>query len=174
MGRFHRILPLLGGLAVLQASLPAPGVPRLDLSTYPPVAPGLVRWVIQLPGVLPPAADPALSPDPADWRVELLVGRELALDCNRRQLQGQITAQPLPALGTSLFRVSGGEAVISTRMACPGEQDRRRGFVTLAAPPTVLPYNASLPIVVDAPRGVEVRWRLWKAERQQQRARPQP
>ncbi|MEB3350833.1 MAG: ecotin family protein [Cyanobacteriota bacterium] len=35
-----------------------------------------------------------------------------------------------------------------------------------------MPYNASLPIVVYAPKDLEVRWRLWKAERRQQRAQP--
>jgi ecotin len=34
----------------------------------------------------------------------------------------------------------------------------------------VVPYNASRPIVVDAPRPLELRWRLWKAEAQERPA----
>jgi len=34
----------------------------------------------------------------------------------------------------------------------------------------VVPYKVSLPIVVYAPRDLEVRWRLWKAEKQQRPA----
>jgi ecotin len=34
----------------------------------------------------------------------------------------------------------------------------------------VVPYNVSLPIVIYAPEDVQVRWRLWKAEREQREA----
>lgn len=169
-----RLLPLFTALAVLPSSLPALGVPRLDLRAYPPAAAGTVRWVIQLPGVLRPSPDPSLSPDPADWRVELLVGREQTVDCNLRQLQGEIQAESVPGWGYSLYRVLGGGNAITTRMACPAGTAQERRFISLSGPATLVPYNASLPIVVDAPRGLQVRWRLWKAERQQQQARQQP
>lgn len=173
VGYLPRLLPLFTALAVLPGSPPALAVPRLDLSPYPPPPRGSVRWVIQLPGVLRPNPDVLLSPDPADWRVELLVGREQTLDCNLQQLQGQIRAESVPGWGYTLYRVSGGTVLTSTRMACPPGAPRRRGFITLAGPATLAPYNVSLPIVVDAPRGLQVRWRLWKAERQQQQAWPQ-
>lgn len=170
-----RILPLLAALLALPASLPALAVPRLDLTPYPPPSPGTVRWVVQLPGVLRPSPDGSrLSPDPADWRVEILVGREQPIACNLEQLQGEIRSETVPGWGYTLYRVSGGGAVASTRMACPPGAPRRPGFITLAGPALLAPYNPSLPIVVDAPRGLQVRWRLWKAERQQQRAWPQP
>ncbi|MFM8260105.1 MAG: ecotin family protein [Vulcanococcus sp.] len=174
VGPLPRLLPLLTALAVLPSSLPALAIPRLDLSGYPPAPAGTVRWVIQLPGVLRPSPDPSLSADPADWRVELLVGREQTLDCNLQRLQGEIQAQSVPGWGTTLYRVSGGSTTASTRMACPPGAPRRQGFVSLAGPPTVVPYSVSLPIVVDAPRGLQVRWRLWKAESRQQLASPQP
>lgn len=169
-----RLLPLLTALAVLPGSLPALAVPRLDLRAYPPPAAGTLRWVIQLPGVLPPSSDPSLSPNPADWRVELLVGQEQTVDCNLRQLQGEIQAESVPGWGYSLYRVLGGGTAITTRMACPAGVTQQRRFISLSGPATFVPYNASLPIVVDAPRGLQVRWRLWKAERRQQQARQQP
>jgi ecotin len=55
-------------------------------------------------------------------------------------------------------------------MACPPDQATRRQFVALGGEPTVVRYNASLPIVVYAPRDLQVRWRLWKAETAQQQA----
>jgi ecotin len=45
--------------------------------------------------------------------------------------------------------------------------------VPLAGEPYLVPYNASLPIVVYAPRDLQVRWRLWKAESRLQNALPQ-
>jgi ecotin len=59
--------------------------------------------------------------------------------------------------------------MISTRMACPPGQPPRRAFLSLAGEPFLVRYNASLPIVVYAPKELEVRWRVWKAE-----TRPRP
>lgn len=91
------------------AAVPAAAVPRLDLKPYPAPAEGEARWVIQVPGVLRPSADPVISPNPADWRVELIVGRELELDCNRQWLRGRIRSESLPGWGYRIYRVSGGE-----------------------------------------------------------------
>jgi ecotin len=157
---------------VLAALAPAAAraIPQLDLKPFPPAAADQVRWVIQLPGVLRPSSDAAISADPADWRVELIVGRELEVDCNRQLLRGQMVAETIPGWGYRLYRVTGGELVASTRMACPPDQPPRRQFVPLAGPPTVVRYNASVPIVIDTPRDLQVRWRLWKAETSQQEA----
>jgi ecotin len=170
-----RVLALAwaGSLALLAGAPAGRAVPRLDLKPYPAPAAGEVRWVIQLPGVLRPSPDPLLSPDPADWRVELIVGRELEVDCNRVLLRGRIRRESVPGWGYTIYRASGGELGPSTRMACPPDQPPRRAFVPLAGPPTVVPYNASLPIVIYAPKDLQVRWRLWKAETRQQEARRQ-
>lgn len=170
----------LGSVAVLLAlvatgagrSSPAAAIPRLDLTPFPAASAGERRWVIQLPGVLEPSPDPAISANPADWRVELIVGRELEVDCNRQILRGRITPEAIPGWGYRYFRVSGGDVIASTKMACPPDQPPRRQFVPLAGEPTVVRYQASFPIVVYAPRDLQVRWRLWKAAANQQEALP--
>ncbi|MCH9714667.1 MAG: ecotin family protein [Cyanobacteria bacterium] len=160
-------LGLVTSLGVPAAAL---AIPRLDLKPYPAAAADQRRWVIQLPGVLRPSGDATISPNPADWRVELIVGRELEVDCNRQLLRGQIASETIPGWGYRLYRVTGGELVAATRMACLPDQPPRRQFVPLAGPPTVVRYNASVPIVIDTPRDLQVRWRLWKAETSQQDA----
>ena len=60
---------LLGAplLLVNPGAMPAArAIPLLDLKPYPAPAAGERRWVIQLPGVLPPTADTAISANPAD------------------------------------------------------------------------------------------------------------
>lgn len=157
---------LLGGSAV--------AIPRLDLSSYPKPVDGDRRWVIQLPGVLPPKSDPALSANPADWRVQLIVGQMVELDCNRQTFGGKLRpVKPAQPGGPVLFRVTDVGQLASTRMACPPDQPRRRAFVPMAGKAFVVPYNASFPIVVDAPRPLELRWRLWRAESQERPARLQ-
>ncbi|MEB3354663.1 MAG: ecotin family protein [Cyanobacteriota bacterium] len=158
-------------LALWAGGLAAVAVPRLDLKGYPPPAAGASRWVIQLPGVLRPSRDPAISANPADWRVELIVGREMTVDCNGPRLNGRIRREIVKGTGTPLYRVVDVGVGPSTRMACPPEQGPRQAFVALGSQPTVVPYNASLPIVIDAPADLQVRWRIWRAETRQQPAR---
>jgi ecotin len=161
---------LATGAAVLVGPIAAGAVPRLDLRPYPAPPAGQNRWVIQLPGVLPPNPDPALSPYPSDWRVELIVGREMEVDCNRRFFTGRIASETIQGWGYKVYRVGNVGPVASTRMACPPGEPKQRVFVTMGAKPFVVPYNASLPIVVYAPQDLEVRWRLWKAAREQRPA----
>ena len=152
------------------AALPGVAIPRLDLTGYPEPAPGLKRWVIQPSGLLPKSADPLISAHPLDWRIQLIVGQTVTLDCNTKRLSGTgMTMRMLPkASGKALFEVKGPVAVISTKMACPDDQPTRTSFLSLGKQPYLVPYNASWPIVVDLPVGTELRWRVWKAETRQQ------
>lgn len=159
-------LLLLGALA----SQAAQAIPRLDLKPYPQPAAGERRWVIQLPGVLPPTSDARISPNPADWRVELIAGKEMTVDCNGPRLKGRIRSETLKGWGYKVYRVSDVGPGPSTRMACPPDRGPRQAFVAIGEKPFVVPYNVSLPIVIYAPKDVQVRWRLWKAEKQQRDA----
>ena len=69
-----------------------------------------------------------------------------------------------------LYSVAGAVKVMSTRMACPPDEPMRESFLGLCSTPYVEPYNTSCPIVIHVPRGLEVRWRLWKAEITQREA----
>ena len=139
--------------------MPAPAAQPLDQRPYPPAAAGQRRWVISVPTTQAAAED---------LRVELVVGRTLLVDCNRHLLQGSVAEESVPGWGYPLYRVKGGSPVVSTRMACP-DQAQRKEFVRLAGSPTLVPVNPRLPIVVVAPADLEVRWRLWRAE-----PRPRP
>ena len=158
-------------LSVL-AALPGVAIPHLNLTGYPEPAPGLKRWVIQPSGLLPKSADPLISAHPLDWRIQLIVGQTVTLDCNTKRLSGSVmTMRILPkATGKALFEVKGPVAVISTKMACPDDRPTRKSFLSLGMQPYLVPYNASWPIVVDLPENVQLRWRVWKAETRQQNA----
>lgn len=148
----------------------AMAIPRLDLKPYPTAAAGQTRWVIQLPGVLPPGTDPRLSPHPSDWRVQLIPGREVRADCNQQTFRGRFRASKLRDLGVSVYSVSDVGPMVTTLMACPPGQAKRSVFVPMGSKPFVVPYNASRPIVVYTPKDLQLRWRLWKAETMQQPA----
>ncbi|MBM5799867.1 MAG: ecotin [Cyanobacteria bacterium K_DeepCast_35m_m2_023] len=161
-----RSVSLAAALGAALLAQPAAAIPRLDLSAYPAPAAGERRWVIQLPGVLPPSHDPALASDPRDWRVQLIVGQTAWVDCNQFSFSARLRAwTPRPG-EQPIYRVDNVGSLLSTKMACPAGQAARKLFVPMAGKPYVVPYNASRPIVIDAPAPIELRWRLWKAERE--------
>ena len=168
LGFLKLALPLL----MVAASAPTAAIPRLDLSGYPAPKQGQKRWVIQPSGLLPKSDDAMISAHPLDWRVQLIVGKEVDDDCNVKRLSGpSLSMQRLPkASGKALFEVTGPVLVLSTRMACTQEQVEGRSFLSLGKQPYLIPYNASWPVVVDLPEGVVLRWRVWKAEIKQQEA----
>ncbi|MBM5815332.1 MAG: ecotin [Cyanobacteria bacterium K_Offshore_surface_m2_239] len=155
-----------GALSGALFASPAEAAPQPDLRPYPPAAPGERRWFIRVDS--PPGAP---AGPPMDQRVELVIGRSMRVDCNRHLLQGTLVEDTVPGWGYPLFRVKGGSQLISTRMACPGQAPRRE-FVALGGNPTLVPVNPKLPIVVVAPKELEVRWRLWRPEPGQQSATP--
>ena len=145
---------------------PSGAAPTPDLRPYPPAAPGERRWLINVDGTVEAAPG-----TPADQRVEIIVGRTETVDCNRHLLQGSLQEESVPGWGLPMFRVKGGSQLVSTRMACPGQAPRRE-FVVLGGTPVLVPVHPRLPIVVVAPKELEVRWRLWRAEPRQQNAKP--
>jgi ecotin len=50
-----------------------------------------------------------------------------------------------------------------TLMAVDPEAPQAERFITLGGEPFLIRYNSRLPIVVYAPEGVEVRYRIWSA-----------
>ncbi len=168
-GSLATLFRTLAGAILASGALawaPAEASPRPDLRAYPPAAPGERRWFISVDTPPGAPAGPAV-----DQRVELVIGRPMLVDCNRHLLQGALVEETVPGWGYPLFRVKGGSQLVSTRMACPG-QARRREFVVLGGAPALVPVNPRLPIVVVAPKELEVRWRLWRPEPGQQTATP--
>jgi ecotin len=153
------------------AAAAAGGTPQAVIpSAWPAPSASERRWWIPLPSEPSLSPDTDLSPDPRQWRLELVVGRIVDVDCNLHQFTGQIRTETVPPQERTIHRVELGP-MISTRMACP-DRRRQRRFVALQGRPHVLPYDASRPLVVYAPRDALVRWRIWRPERSLQPARP--
>lgn len=180
------LLPLAGALLSPASSLAAVGgappaatppsggalSPRPGVSPSAWPEPGATerRWWIPLPSQPSISPDADLTPDPRQWRVELIVGRNVEVDCNRHEFSGRIKTETLEARGVTIYRVELGP-MRSTRMACP-DPSRRRRFVTLSGRPYVVPYDADRPLVVYAPKDAVLRWRIWRPDRSLQPARP--
>lgn len=120
------------------------------LKPFPPAQDGYTRHVIQLPE----------QSDESAYKVELIAGKSMQVDCNRHSLGGEWQRRTLEGWGYDYYRLSEVGPGVSTRMGCPPGSDHE-AFVSLGGEPMLVRYNARLPLVIYAPSEVQVRYRLW-------------
>ncbi|MDF5938708.1 serine protease inhibitor ecotin [Pseudomonas aeruginosa] len=121
---------------------------------YPKADAGFTRQVIHLP-----------KQDAEDaFKVEIIAGKTLEADCSQQRLGGELEEHTLEGWGYSYYRLDKVSGPMSTMMACPGQKKEQR-FIPVVGEGFLLRYNSKLPIVVYAPKDVEVRYRIWSASK---------
>jgi len=139
-------------LGLLCAILPVRAADNLQ--AFPPAGAGMVRYVLQVP----PQADESA------FQVELLAGKTVAVDDrNRYFFGGRIAEETIEGWGFPRYVVSPLGPLAGTRMAVDPNAPKVNRFITLGGEPYLIRYNSRLPVVVYAPEGVEVRYRVWSA-----------
>jgi ecotin len=125
-----------------------------DIKAFPPAEKGMVRYVLQLPK----------QDDESAFKVELIVGKTVLLDGeNRYFFGGKIEVETIKGWGFPRYNVSKLGPMAGTQMAINPDAPKVNRFITLGGEPFLIRYNSRLPIVVYAPEGVEVRYRVWSA-----------
>ncbi|WP_392565729.1 serine protease inhibitor ecotin [Utexia brackfieldae] len=127
-----------------------------EFAPYPDKPAGYLRSVIYLPQLTDEQAS----------KVELMIGKDMVVDCNTQTLVGNIQQKTLAGWGYSYYTVETTGNAISTLMACP-ENTGVTKFVTMTAPNMLIDYNSKLPIVVYAPSDLQVKYRVWSANSKQ-------
>lgn len=145
-----RPLPLFA-LACLLPLAACAATPEI-IKPYPQAGKGQQRHVIEVP----PQANEA------DYRVELIAGKTLDVDCNQQHLAGQWQRKSVQGWGYDYYELEQVGPGMSTLMACP-DDSRRKAFVTVGGEPLLVRYNSKLPLVVYTPADVQVRYRIWSA-----------
>ncbi|MCU1719701.1 MULTISPECIES: serine protease inhibitor ecotin [unclassified Pseudomonas] len=123
-----------------------------DVAPYPEAEKGFTRQVIHLPA----------QEDESAFKLEVLAGKELLVDCNRQRLGGTLEEKDLQGWGYPYYRLEKVSGPASTLMACP-DKSKTKAFVPVIGDGFLLRYNSKLPVVVYVPEGVEVRYRIWSA-----------
>ena len=102
--------------------------------------------------------------DESALKVELIVGKTVQADAhNRYFFGGRIETETIKGWGFPRYIVRKLGPMAGTLMAVDPNAPKVSRFVTLGGDPYLIRYNSRLPIVVYAPEGVEVRYRIWAA-----------
>ncbi|WP_020413810.1 ecotin family protein [Microbulbifer sp. VTAC004] len=143
---------------VLFSSLTAQAAEPLD--AFPVEVEGKQRHVIQLPKVV----------DESRFMVELVPGKSEVADCNLQSFSAPLERQLLPGWGYPYYVLSELKATPDTQKVCaPGSESRR--FIRVRAEGLILPYRSNLPLVVYMPQGVQLKYRVWRADKNMSDAR---
>ena len=146
-GLFFIVFLCLNTVAMAQSS-----VSKIDLSIYPEPEKGYKQMVIEVPH----------SDNDAAKKIEFTVGKWMQLDeCNKHGLQGIIEQKDLEGWGYSYYIFKSDGNVMSTQMACPGN-NKVNQFIT--SQPEMTRYNGKLPIVIYVPEEYDVQFKIYKAE----------
>ena len=148
-------------MAGLLFSMACFAVEHPELKAFPAAQEGMERFVIVLPHKERGEED--------DFRVELIAGKTMMTDgVNLVRLASRIEPRNLQGWGYTFYEVTGSDQTLSTMMAPPEGAPQVETFVTAA--PLQIRYNSRLPIVVYAPKGYEIRYRIWQASETTQTA----
>lgn len=126
-----------------------------DMKAFPPADEGMTRHVLQLPK----------QDDEALFRLELIVGKTVLTDANNVYFfGGRIVEETIEGWGFPRYMVKELGPMGGSLMAVDPDAPKVERFVKLAGEPYLIRYNSRLPVVVYVPEGVEVRYRIWRAE----------
>lgn len=141
-------------LAATSLSTFAASQPLEKIAPYPKAEQGMKRQVITLPE----------QKDEAAYKVELLIGQSMEVDCNRHRLGGQLESKTLEGWGYDYYVFNHVTPPVSTMMACKDPQKTVKFVTANLGDNALLRYNSKLPVVVYTPANIEVKYRIWKAQ----------
>ena len=91
------------------------------------------------------------------------------VDCNKHFISGKINDSIVDGWGYSYYTIESNGLIASTQMGCP-DLTKTKKFISMES--KMIRYNSKLPIVIYLPEGMEVKYRIWNADRHFRFARP--
>ncbi|OTA14869.1 ecotin [Xenorhabdus vietnamensis] len=131
-----------------------------DIAPYPAASEKMARSVIELPQ----------QEDENNYMVELMIGKDMKVDCNHHWFGGKLTTKTLEGWGFDYYELSNVSGPASTKMACPGQKETMRFVQVQLGKDALIRYNSKLPIVVYMPKTMTVKYRIWQASDEVEKA----
>jgi len=148
-------MPILRFLAIALFAASMPAHAADNMKAFPPPDAGQSRFVITVPP----------QKDEFSFKVELLVGKLVKTDAhNRYFFGGALKTETIKGWGFDRYILPQLGPMAGTLMAPDPNEPKVERFITLRGEPQLVRYNSNLPIVVYVPKGVEVRYRVWRAD----------
>lgn len=147
-------------MAGICAVLTATVVQAIDanMKAFPPAEAGMVRHILKMEE----------QENENLFQVELIVGKTVKLDKgNSYFFIGSVTQETVEGWGFYYYKVAQLGPMGGTLMMPDPTEPTVDRFVQVNHLLGLLRYNSRLPIVVYAPEGVEVCYRIWRAEPEQ-------
>ncbi|ABU77378.1 ecotin [Cronobacter sakazakii] len=160
MNKISALMLSLAAAGCISGSVFAAKKTSENIAPFPKAEKGMVRQVIELPE----------RQDEASYKVELVIGQTLDVDCNKHQLAGKFERKTLEGWGYDYYtfesakNADGSVMYTSTMMACPDGKKEKKFVTANLGENGMLNYNSKLPVVVYAPENIDVKYRLWKAD----------
>lgn len=125
---------------------------KQTLNPFPAASDGMVRHVIELPE----------KSDESKLKVEIIPGKMMLVDCNLHTLTGELTENTLRGWGYTYYEFNSDGKTVSTMKAC--NKPKVNKFVSSKT--LLIRYNSKLPVVIYAPAGYDIKYRIWKADKE--------
>ena len=137
------------------------GADHPELKPFPKAKKGMERFVIVLPE--------KKRGEDVGFKVELIPGKTMMTDgVNSYFMGASLEPKNLQGWGYTYYEIKGGRGVASTLIGVPPGQPQVELFVH--GKPLLIRYNSRLPIVIYAPKGFEIKYRIWSASEKTQKA----
>ena len=147
------IMKMLLSFALLTVALAASAAD--NMKAFPPAEGGMTRYVIPLPQ----------QESEDSLKVELMIGKTVKVDPqNRYFFGGNLETENIPGWGFNRHVLRKLGPMAGTLMAADPNAPKVDRFISIGGEPNLIRYNSRLPIVVYVPTGVEVRYRIWRAD----------
>lgn len=119
------------------------------LTPYPAAQQGMVRHVIHV----------SKKADESLYKIEIIPGKVISVDNNHHRLMGQIEEKTVEGWGYTYYVFTSNGQTASTLMATTGPKTDK----FISAQPLMVRYNSKMPVVIYAPEGFDIQYRIWKA-----------
>lgn len=124
---------------------------EIDFKHFPKPLKGLKQFIIELNS----------KNNEQNYLVEFYIGKEVFVDmCNAYGMNGKLEKKTVSGYNFPYYELTSDGKIFSTLKSC-GTDEVIEKFITVAV--EVIHYNSKLPIVIYAPEGFEIRYRIFKS-----------